>query len=481
MWYKKEKGEVSWYDLLELRKLSKTVLFCQGVDEEQLDMIIIILFDEVKLERQQKCDIIAAISNILLINRNIHMEYFIPKYAGKLSNYCVELISNEFMIDNCKFEQLIPIYRMIFLSMYGGLDKGIETLELLLTLTSSLAYCMKIIDKEYKTQYFQLLLVEILKCFYTLYHKEDQGPNNILFDDCLHIINTFSNIESLSDTEKLVIKNAYSFLLLLCGDSENIIIRPTYTGDCELYKSFFSNVKTQLESLLVILESASAKEKTDNYPLFVNLIVVLKYLSRQLVEQLKTLPSDKFYELHKTLCDVILPSKNCNYIYNQFLQILAVLAFPNLGFNHSFAQLQQLGFIKDGIVSILYDCCYNKDRSVHHKLFFELVGFLNSDMFMEKNNYQIDPSVKLLELTDPISEYLDKEAYFAKKLDYLSDKRVETNDTNSIDDMTEEEKEREAERLFVLFERMEKLGTFGNFKNPIKQWQQEGKFEEIRE
>jgi hypothetical protein len=49
-------------------------------------------------------------------------------------------------------------------------------------------------------------------------------------------------------------------------------------------------------------------------------------------------------------------------------------------------------------------------------------------------------------------------------------------DGPSLGDMTDEEKEREAEKLFVLFNRMEKLGMVAN---PIRQAQQHGKLEEV--
>jgi Guanine nucleotide exchange factor synembryn len=44
------------------------------------------------------------------------------------------------------------------------------------------------------------------------------------------------------------------------------------------------------------------------------------------------------------------------------------------------------------------------------------------------------------------------------------------------DEMTEEEKEVEAEKLFVLFERLEKSGMGVN---PIRKAQQQGKLEEV--
>lgn len=40
--------------------------------------------------------------------------------------------------------------------------------------------------------------------------------------------------------------------------------------------------------------------------------------------------------------------------------------------------------------------------------------------------------------------------------------------TSSVDDMTEEEKEREMEKLFVLFDRLEKTGALPESQNPVR-------------
>lgn len=45
-------------------------------------------------------------------------------------------------------------------------------------------------------------------------------------------------------------------------------------------------------------------------------------------------------------------------------------------------------------------------------------------------------------------------------------------------DWSEEEKEREAESLFVLFERLKKNGVI-KVTNPIEVWRQEGKFDRM--
>ena len=47
-----------------------------------------------------------------------------------------------------------------------------------------------------------------------------------------------------------------------------------------------------------------------------------------------------------------------------------------------------------------------------------------------------------------------------------------------LPEMTEEEKEREAERLFVLFERLRATGVV-DIKNPVQQAIDEGRFEEL--
>ena len=51
---------------------------------------------------------------------------------------------------------------------------------------------------------------------------------------------------------------------------------------------------------------------------------------------------------------------------------------------------------------------------------------------------------------------------------------VNREDSKPVIDMTDEEKEREAEKLFVLFERMEKVT---GMENPIKKALHEGKLE----
>ena len=59
----------------------------------------------------------------------------------------------------------------------------------------------------------------------------------------------------------------------------------------------------------------------------------------------------------------------------------------------------------------------------------------------------------------------------------VTGQRLDAEPVLDLSEMTEEEKEREAERLFILFERMRNLGV--GVENPVRTAQQSGRFEEL--
>ncbi|KAJ9640469.1 hypothetical protein H2199_006008 [Coniosporium tulheliwenetii] len=62
----------------------------------------------------------------------------------------------------------------------------------------------------------------------------------------------------------------------------------------------------------------------------------------------------------------------------------------------------------------------------------------------------------------------------------ITGQRLDAEEPDTGPPMTEEEKEREAERLFVLFERLKKTGVI-DVKNPVEQARDEGRFEELED
>ncbi|CAG8516367.1 1653_t:CDS:2 [Cetraspora pellucida] len=117
--------------------------------------------------------------------------------------------------------------------------------------------------------------------------------------------------------------------------------------------------------------------------------------------------------------------------------------------------------LKDGISEFLYMICdQDANLFVHH------VGYGNAAGFLMSRNIMIPPSISSKQTghsekpINPITgQYLDDEAPL-------------------LSDMTDEEKEREAERLFVLFERLKKTGVM-NVVNPLEEAVRSGKLNEV--
>jgi len=65
-----------------------------------------------------------------------------------------------------------------------------------------------------------------------------------------------------------------------------------------------------------------------------------------------------------------------------------------------------------------------------------------------------------------------------QEINPITGQRRDMEPANPLPEMTDEEKEREAERLFVLFERLKATGVM-NVVNPVQQAVQDGRFEEV--
>ncbi|QUC23705.1 uncharacterized protein UV8b_07946 [Ustilaginoidea virens] len=122
--------------------------------------------------------------------------------------------------------------------------------------------------------------------------------------------------------------------------------------------------------------------------------------------------------------------------------------------------------LRDAISHLLFDLS-DKDASK----FVQNVGYGFASGFLLRNNVPVPASLSATfdacdtngaqKPVNPITgQFLDKEKF------------AET------PEMTEEEKEREAERLFVLFERLKKTGVI-NVQNPVEKALHEGRFEEL--
>ncbi|GES77560.1 guanine nucleotide exchange factor [Rhizophagus clarus] len=117
--------------------------------------------------------------------------------------------------------------------------------------------------------------------------------------------------------------------------------------------------------------------------------------------------------------------------------------------------------LKDSISELLFILC-DKDANlfVHH------VGYGNAAGFLLSKNIMISPSSSNTSHSD-------------KPINPITGQYCE-NEPPSLSNMTDEEKEREAERLFVLFERLKKTGVM-DVVNPIEEAIKSGKIQEYEE
>ncbi|EFY86335.1 hypothetical protein J3458_020424 [Metarhizium acridum] len=122
--------------------------------------------------------------------------------------------------------------------------------------------------------------------------------------------------------------------------------------------------------------------------------------------------------------------------------------------------------LRDAISHLLFDIS-DKDASK----FVENVGYGFASGFLFQNNVPVPASAA--------ATFKKGDGFGAQKLvNPITGQFLDREKIADGPDMTDEEKEREAERLFVLFERLKKTGIV-NIQNPVEKAVQEGRFEEL--
>ena len=128
--------------------------------------------------------------------------------------------------------------------------------------------------------------------------------------------------------------------------------------------------------------------------------------------------------------------------------------------------------LRENISSLLFELS-DKDATK----FVKNIGYGFAAGFLMNHNIEIPSSA-----AEASSISSGSDAHSGTAINPVTGQRLSAEDeeqpTEEINDMTQSEKEREAERLFVLFERLKATGVV-NVKNPVEQAVEEGRFEEI--
>ena len=122
--------------------------------------------------------------------------------------------------------------------------------------------------------------------------------------------------------------------------------------------------------------------------------------------------------------------------------------------------------LKEGISSFLFELS-GKDAAI----FVRNVGYGFAAGYLMTHNLPI-PENATVDTSDKVTTIDGQE------INPITGQRRDMEPEDPLPEMTDEEKEREAERLFVLFDRLRATGVM-NVMNPVQQAVDEGRFEEV--
>lgn len=120
--------------------------------------------------------------------------------------------------------------------------------------------------------------------------------------------------------------------------------------------------------------------------------------------------------------------------------------------------------LRDAISHTLFEMS-DKDASI----FVENVGYGYASGFLFQNNIPVPENA----VGDGIGDS-------DRPVNPITGQFLDQETGPDLPEMTEEEKEREAERLFVLFERLKKTGII-DVQNPVEQYMRDGRFQDIKD
>lgn len=494
-------------NIKELRKNGKDPVFCERASSELLDEIITELLRTELDNETDATDLIATISNILLINSDLRERYFTPKYSAEVLDYMDKFINstlskNEMLVD-LEFHKLVPVYRIVFLILYNRIDhieeESIKSIYALLIL--GFEFCYSVFPKCKNDQFCKLAFIEVLKCLYTFHHKHSYGELVVeanvdgqfisegLFHSCVitvnHIMEGKKDPILLLSNDSLLTKYLLNCILGLSGK-----VPKTENNDNETYRLFFHNLVSLL-SYQLTKHSNHAKNDVDfEYSDLITIFVIISYMATKITTKYKNTTDleirSNLLSLQSIFINNILPKTSDGFIYNKLIILISLSNNTTFAIqNESISNMKNLSYLKDLILECFYSLSWTPENNLEEQIlnFLDVVGYINAKEFIRNNELYLSPEVDTNNYLYPKSSYLDDAN---RNMDFEYSRTVLSsifgnNFSNKPEScgLTDEEKELEAEKLYVIFDRMEKSKAFDNFTNPVREWQHLGKFEDL--
>ena len=405
-------------DVKRFRELARDRLWCAAADDAVLQQVMAALLAGGSDERQQ--NMLAVIANILLVNRTLHQCYFTPYYSNQGLAHVINHISQ---LENPTTDDLVALYRFMFLILYDG----IATVDTAL-LTAAADYFVRL--------------------------TWGDEPHPMVMRQ---------------------LRNVITVIMTTHPEARRRDIRYLCRSLPELGDALITHLSTHVSSFLTPGPTA---DYTDILGLFVLVTFIVKLMREEHDNVLV-----QIFQRDMLPCDNGVPP-----VYLQILQLLGQLMVNlDISFNDEVTRLQ----LKQIVLDFYYELCYHPDPTKHFSQFLAAIGYINARLYLEANNIDTPPGFDIAPYLRPKyqtvaaheEEPAESELVFSHNallkliLTHAhSQLLVETTSTEPVE-MLQEEKEREAEKLMVVFGRLEKTGVFSN---PIREWQHLGRFEEIK-
>lgn len=444
-------------------------------------------------------ELLATISNIILINRTLHSGYFTPKYSNSVLSFLDNFIKANLshlseVPEDYDFEKLVPVYRLVFLILYDGIDGYSDELvhEIYNLLIIGFKFCDGMFTRFKYNSFYKMAFAEIVKSLYTLNHKYKYGGDLIMKENLSYsVVRTINQgFAYVADPRKFtpqgqqLLRTMLNFLLGIFTVNNTVELTNEYKRNFPAYKLFF-------EHLIVLLEFYFEKLTTPGFEItdLTNVVFVLSFSHKKIVCQYNKSTSEedraKLKELHGVfLC--LLP-KSATDDSNRYFKALVGFVFnpSNITGGSSLAHITHGSHLKKVTLQFLYDISWSpevrQNEAAAHQMrsLLDYVGYPAAELFISSSGLTVPPELDLNQYLRPNPNYLDDTVDISGGSRGVLNSILDQGNNSNHPELTEAEKEAEAEKLFVVFDRMEKLGTFKGFENPVRTWQRQGKFEEL--
>ncbi|CAH2351819.1 hypothetical protein CLIB1423_04S06678 [[Candida] railenensis] len=434
----------------------------------------------------------------------------------------------------------VAAYRLVFLILYDSKEINEQYLKHSNeVLKRAFTFYSKNFEQYNKDTSYQLSFNELLKSLYTLYHQHADLDKLVGTAECIQVANRVLNFQRIgavgkelkkrfTDLEMMLMKSILNFNLILLGEYKlddgdddydvGLIHSPRLSVDelkeCSLtFTNLAYFLEFALESYDTQNESKHTSKKSNSAIVLADLLAVLAIFRvdykritssiNQLNEDGKDEQDSSFtksvLELKQRYWEYFIPSEKHNKLYNQLFQ-LTLLSHPTVSLNTS--EITHAAHIRSLIYDLYFELCKSNDLQGDKidsdgqlELFLQLFGYSHSIPFFLNSNRKSPSEEMKQRYMNPSSQFLrdcptlstsGKNLQSSEIIDSLFNRQFSSMSTSERErpekleePMTPEEKEREAEKLFTLLGRVEKDPLFEGFVNPVREWQQSGKFEDI--